>query len=191
MILIAGLGNPGKKYEKTRHNVGFMVLDALANKLKCEFRADKKNKALITEHTMTFEGRTGKTRLLLVKPQTYMNNSGESISKIVNFYKLRPADQVWIIHDDIDIEIGKLRIRLNGSSAGQKGVQSIIDSLGTDEFIRFRIGIKPQGGQLKPSEEFVLEKFKISERKIMENKLKEVVDALTDAIKDGIEIKTA
>ncbi|MBW6431644.1 aminoacyl-tRNA hydrolase [Patescibacteria group bacterium] len=187
MILIAGLGNPGSKYEKTRHNVGFMVLDHLAKNFDVDFKEDKKNKALIAEHTTTFEG---KTRLLLVKPQTFMNNSGETIARLVNFYKLHPEDQVWIIHDDLDIEIGTLRVRINGSSAGQKGVQSVIDKLGTDKFIRFRIGIKPSSKQLKPAEEFVLEKFNPQEKEIIKDKIKETSLLIVRAIDKGIEKTT-
>jgi peptidyl-tRNA hydrolase, PTH1 family len=190
MILIAGLGNPETKYEKTRHNVGFMMLDSLAENLGVEFKEIKKFDAKIAEHTMTFKDRTGRTRLLLAKPQTYMNNSGISISKLVNFYKLRPEDQVWIIHDDLDIEIGTLRIRLNGSSAGQKGIQSIIEKLGTDKFIRFRIGIKPTDGQKGSAEEFVLEKFKPEERKIINTKIEETIQLIKRAIDKGIENTT-
>lgn len=191
MILIAGLGNPGEKYEKTRHNIGFIVLDELAAKFGAEFKEDKKKNAQIAEHTMNFEGQAGKTRLLLVKPQTYMNDSGVAIAKIVNFYKLRPKDQVWIIHDDLDIELGTIRVRLSGSSAGQKGVQSIIDCLGTEEFIRFRIGIKPSSRQIVRAEDFVLKKFTINEKRIIENKIKEVVDIITNSVDKGIEKTTA
>lgn len=190
MILIAGLGNPGAKYEKTRHNIGFMILDALAKNFDADFKEDKKNKAQIAEHTMTFEGRTGRTRLLLVKPQTFMNNSGETITRLVNFYKLRPEDQVWIVHDDLDIEIGALRVRLNGSSAGQKGIQSIIEKLGTDKFIRFRVGIKPPTKQPKPAEEFVLEKFNAQEKKIINKKINETIQLIVEAIDKGIENTT-
>jgi peptidyl-tRNA hydrolase, PTH1 family len=190
MILIAGLGNPGARYEKTRHNVGFMILDALAKKFDVEFKEDKKKKVQIAEYTMTFEDRTGRTRLLLVKPQTFMNNSGEAIAHLVNFYKLRPDDQVWIVHDDLDIEIGTLRVRLNGSSAGQKGVKSIIDKLGTDKFIRFRVGIKPTTKQSKPAEEFVLEKFNPEEKRFIKEKINRTTQLIVKAIDKGIENTT-
>jgi len=190
MILIAGLGNPGTKYEKTRHNIGFMVLDGLATKLGAELKEDKKRNAQIAEHTMTFEGRRDRVRLLLVKPQTYMNNSGEVISEIVNFYKVRPEDQVWIVHDDLDIEIGMIRVRPSGSSAGQKGIQSVIEKLGTNKFIRFRVGIKPIEKQTKPAEDFVLEKFKPEEKKIIKEKTEEVVELIIKAIDKGIETTT-
>lgn len=190
MILIVGLGNPGKKYEKTRHNVGFMVLDRLAKELAGEFRTSEKFNAEIAEATATFPGEKKKVRLILAKPQTFMNNSGESVIKLVNFYKFRTEDQVWVVHDDLDIELGTIRIRISGSSAGQKGIESIIEKLGTDKFVRFRIGIKPQEGQPKAAEEFVLEKFRPEEKKLIDEQIIKVVESLFHAMDRGI-IKTS
>lgn len=186
MILIVGLGNPGKKYERTRHNVGFMVLDALAKKLAGEFKPSAKFNAEIAEATATFPGEKKKMRLILAKPRTFMNNSGESVAKLVNFYKFRTEDQVWVVHDDLDIELGTIRIRLDGSSAGQKGIQSIIKKLGTDKFVRFRVGIKPTDKQKKSAEEFVLEKFRPEEKKIIDEQITKVVENLFDAMDRGI-----
>jgi peptidyl-tRNA hydrolase, PTH1 family len=187
MILIAGLGNPGKHYEKTRHNFGFMVLDALAKDFKADFKESKRFHAEIAEVTVPFK--TKHVRVLLAKPQTFMNNSGQAVEALISFYKLRPEDQVWIVHDDLDVDLGTVRIRVNGSSAGQKGVQSIINHLGKDEFVRFRMGIRPEGGQPKPAEEFVLEKFRAEEKEIVEEEVKQVLEIIIDGLDKGI-VKT-
>jgi PTH1 family peptidyl-tRNA hydrolase len=186
MIVIVGLGNPGTKYEKTRHNVGFMVLDKFAANTKAEFKMSEKFNAEVAETTLTFPGERKHVRTLLVKPQTFMNNSGDAVSKIVNFYKVRIEDQQLIVHDDLDIDLGTLRIRLSGSSAGQKGVGSIIDKLGTDKFARFRMGIKPEGGQTKPAEEFVLEKFRPEEMEVIEGEIDEAISELFEAADKGL-----
>lgn len=186
MLLIVGLGNPGKKYEKTRHNVGFTVLDRFAKEVKTGFKPSTKFESEIAEATLTFPGEKKHVKVLLAKPQTYMNESGKAVAKLVNFYKFRTSDQVWIVHDDLDIDLGKIRIRLNGSSAGQKGIQSIIESLGTDQFVRFRVGIKPDGGQNKPAEEFVLENFKTDELETVEEEIEEAVRELIESCNRGI-----
>lgn len=186
MLIIAGLGNPGRKYEKTRHNVGFMVLDKFAENEGTSFKFSEKFNAELAEATITFPGEKKHVRVLLVKPQTFMNNSGEAIAKLVNFYKIRTEDQLMIVHDDLDIELGTLRIRLNGSSAGQKGVQSIIEKLGTNAFVRFRVGIRPEEGQTKAAEEFVLEKFRPEERKVIKNEVGQIVEELLKACDRGI-----
>ena len=133
MKLIAGLGNPGKEYAKTRHNSGFMVMDLLAQHNQIEI--DKKK----------WHARIAKVKLhgedvILAKPETYMNESGKSIAEIVRFYDIAPED-IMIIHDDMDLPTGSLRIRKNGSSGGQKGMKSIIQAIGTSEFPRIRVGV--------------------------------------------------
>ncbi|CAM4124386.1 aminoacyl-tRNA hydrolase [Erysipelothrix inopinata] len=133
MKVIVGLGNPGKEYEKTRHNAGFMVVDGLADKLNIDINT-KKHKALIgVGH---YQGQ----KIMLVKPQTYMNLSGETVGEIVRYYDL-DLDDLLIVSDDLDSEIGVIRIRLKGSSGGQNGIKSIINHLGTQEFNRLKIGI--------------------------------------------------
>lgn len=184
MILIVGLGNPGEKYKKTRHNVGFMVLDRLAEKLESEFKMSEKFNAEIAEATVQFK--TKRVRVLLAKPQTFMNNSGEAVAKLVNFYKFRTEDQVWVVHDDLDIELGTIRIRISGSSAGQKGIGSIIKKLGIDKFVRFRVGINPADGQPKAAEEFVLEKFRPEEKKIIEEQIIKAIESLFHTMDRGI-----
>lgn len=186
MILVIGLGNPGKEYAQTRHNVGFMVLDQLAEKEKVTFKYSDKYNADIAETILIFPKEKKHAKVMLAKPQTFMNNSGEAVSKLVNFYKLRTEDQVFVVHDDLDIELGALRIRLNGSSAGQKGIQSIIEKLGNDNFIRFRMGIRPKEGQTKAAEEFVLEKFKPDEKKIIDKEIIKVIEMIIGACDRGI-----
>ncbi len=133
MKLIVGLGNPGSQYESTRHNIGFMVADRLARELGTNTPPWEKD-----EKKNVLTARVGD--VLLVKPQTYMNKSGYAVSALVNFYKLTPSD-VWVIHDDIDLPLGKIRIRSQGASAGHNGIDSIITQLKTDQFVRFRLGI--------------------------------------------------
>lgn len=153
MKLIVGLGNPGKEYEKTRHNVGFMIVDALASSWKLE----KKLQAEISEATIDAE------RVLLAKPQTFMNLSGEAVQKIASFYKIDPADVV-IIYDDVDLEFGKLRVRHGGSSGGHNGVKSVLQHLG-DEFIRFRVGVRNETvNNPIATDKFVLAPFSSAEQ---------------------------
>lgn len=133
MKLIAGLGNPGKEYEKTRHNSGFMAMDALAAKTGASVTTEKWN--ALTANIM-IDGQ----KVILMKPLTYMNESGSAVSQAVNFYHIDPAD-VLIMHDDMDLPTGSVRIRKNGSAGGQKGMKSIIDCLGTSEIARIRIGV--------------------------------------------------
>lgn len=189
MILIAGLGNPDKKYEKNRHNVGFMALDELALSFGVDFKEDKKRNAHTAEYTLTFPDQKKKVRTVLVKPHTYMNNSGEAIQKIAKYYQIKP-ENVWIIHDDLDIDLGLIRTRFGGSSAGQKGIQSIIDHLGTKEFYRFRFGIRPPEGQRGSSEEFVLKNFSKDERQIVDIKIKELIDIIKESADRGPENTT-
>ncbi len=133
MKLIAGLGNPGKEYEKTRHNSGFMAIDLLAEKLNVSVASVKWN-------ALTEIVRIGGQPVLLMKPLTYMNESGNAVIQAVNYYHIDPSD-VLIIHDDMDLPVGSVRIRKKGSSGGQKGMKSIISHMGTDEISRIRIGV--------------------------------------------------
>ena len=156
MKLIIGLGNPGTKYEKTRHNIGFMVLDVL---IKNEQFDSKKVK--------------------LIKPQTFMNNSGQEVKKITDYYKIKPED-IIVIHDDIDLPLGKIKIQQNRSSAGHKGVQSIIDSLGTKDFTRMRIGIRPEE-LIQETEKFVIQKFTQEEQDIINETIKKAATLVATA----------
>ena len=143
MKLVFGLGNPGKEYEKTRHNTGFMTLDRLADKHGIVINACK-------DKGMSGKGMIGGEKVVLVKPLTYMNLSGECVRAYVDFYKVDPASDVIVIYDDIDIEPGKLRIRKNGSTGSHNGMKSVIKCLGTEVFARVRVGVgaKPDGWDL-------------------------------------------
>lgn len=168
MKIIVGLGNPGDKYKITRHNAGFMAVDFLVAKLGLAWEMNKKFNALIVK-----DGET-----LYVKPQTFMNNSGQSVQAVLNYYKLLPSkpffpsllmrglgggsdlsEVLTVIHDDLDIELGRIKESVDSRSAGHNGVQSIIDFLGTKNFKRIRIGIKSEMLDKIPAEKFVLQKF--------------------------------
>lgn len=160
-MIIVGLGNPEKKYSNTPHNIGFEIVDKIAKEKGFPaFKLAKKFKALISE----------KDDLILVKPETYMNNSGLSVSKIVKFYK---AKDLVVIHDDIDLPLGRIKISENRGSAGHKGIDSIIKELGTKDFKRVRIGIQPEK---KPEnvEKYVLTKLKKQAKKTILDSLKEI-----------------
>lgn len=144
--LIIGLGNPGKQYDKTRHNVGFMVVDYLASKSNIDFKSHKKSNSEIAEYD----------NLILAKPQTFMNNSGNVVKKLIGYFNIA-NDDVLVVYDDVDIELGKVRYKTEGSSAGHKGMQSIIDNLGTNETKRIRIGVGNSGNQ--DTSDHVLGKF--------------------------------
>ncbi|MBI4919782.1 aminoacyl-tRNA hydrolase [Candidatus Azambacteria bacterium] len=169
--LIAGLGNPGKEYENTRHNVGFLFVDALAEKLNApEFTYDKKLKSEIS-----------KSEILLAKPQTFMNKSGEAVSALIKYYhptgdhpkggKIKP-ENILIVHDDIDILWGDFKFSFGRSSAGHKGVESIIKALKTKNFWRLRIGIKPDAKKHISADKIILKKFTSAEMKTLDKTIK-------------------
>ena len=149
MKLIVGLGNPGKEYERTRHNAGFMVIDKVAEKCSLSFNKTKVN-ALVAE------GKVHGESVMLMKPQTYMNLSGNAVSEAVRFYKLDLSD-LLIIHDDLDLPVGKIRIRESGSAGGQNGMKNIINLLGTQDIRRIRVGIDKN--KLIPVPDYVLGKI--------------------------------
>lgn len=134
MILIVGLGNPGNEYENTRHNMGFHVIDNLANKHGINVNVNK-------YRAMTGSGYIEGRKVLLVKPQTFMNASGESVRKFIDFYKISPKDDLIVIYDDIHLDVGRIRIRKNGSAGGHNGMKNIIAHLGTSDFPRVRVGV--------------------------------------------------
>lgn len=183
MKLIVGLGNPGKEYEATRHNVGFWAVDFLAEKvLKAEkFRLEKKFNAEIAE--IKNQGQ----QLLLVKPQEFMNKSGEAVLKIAQYYKVDPAD-IIVVCDDAYLEVGQARIRLGGQSGGHNGLESIISEFGS-EFWRVRIGIGDQG-DLK-LEDYVLQKISSLDRKIVDQIIDITLkDVLNSIVSDNLENKS-
>jgi len=191
MKLIVGLGNPGKEYEGTRHNAGFMVLDKVASNKEIapvgsvlNFAEKKKFKALIAETSANGE------KVILVKPQTFMNLSGETVSKILQFYK-SDIENLVVVSDDVDMPLGHIRVRHSGSSGGHKGLQNIIDTLGSDQFVRVRIGISAGGPYSQESDnrenrietkDFVLAKFSEREIKTIDKVAKSASDAIVKTI---------
>lgn len=167
MKIIAGLGNPEKKYELTRHNAGFMAVDVLAKELGESWKKEKKFNTEIIK--------TGD--IILAKPLTYMNLSGEAVQKILSYYKLNVKDLI-VIHDDIDIALGKYKISADSRSAGHNGVQSIIDALGTKNFKRIRVGIKTEKKEKIPVDKFVLQKFKKEELEIINQITKKIINEI-------------
>ena len=169
MFIIAGLGNPARQYEKTRHNAGFDAIDLLAQKYNIKIN-EKKHKSLCG--TGIIEGQ----KALLVKPQTFMNLSGESIAAALNFYKLAPETNLIVIYDDISLPPGKLRIRKKGSAGGHNGIKSIINHTGTQEFLRIKIGVgeKPQGWDLA---DYVLGRFSKEDRELAQEDFEKACEA--------------
>ena len=178
MYLIAGLGNPTKTYEGTRHNVGFDMIDVLGNKFGIDVTT-KKHKALVGRGII--EG----MRVILAKPQTYMNLSGESIREIADFYKIEP-ENIIIIYDDISLDVGRLRIRKKGSAGGHNGIKKIIAHLGTQEFPRIKVGIgeKPEGWDLA---DYVLSKYSKEEQKALDEASEGVSGAVKLIVMDDID----
>ena len=176
MYLIAGLGNPTREYEKTRHNVGFEAIDILADKAGTTV-TEKKHKALYGK------GYIGGQKVILAKPQTYMNLSGESIREIADFYKIEP-ENIIILCYDINLSEGQLRIRLKGSAGGHNGLKNIISHLGTQEFPRIRIGVgeKPRGMDLA---DYVLGRFPKEQQVVMEEAYRDAAEAACMMIEDG------
>ncbi|MDE6888797.1 MAG: aminoacyl-tRNA hydrolase [Eubacterium sp.] len=169
MYLIAGLGNPTRQYEKTRHNIGFDTIDKIAEEYHISVM-DVKYRSLCGS------GMLAGQKVLLLKPQTYMNNSGEAIRAAMDFYKLDPAEQLLVIYDDISLEPGNIRIRLKGSAGGHNGMKSIIEHIGTEEFARIKVGVgaKPEGWDLA---DHVLSRFFKQEREHVEEAVKDAVSA--------------
>ena len=173
MFLIVGLGNPDKKYEKTRHNIGFDTIDALAEQYHITMN-DHKHKALCG--TGVIEG----VKVLLAKPLTYMNLSGDSVAEIVNFYKLDPESEMIVIFDDISLAPGNIRVRKKGSAGGHNGIKSIIARCGTQNFMRIKVGVgeKPQGWDLA---DHVLGRFSTEDRVLVEDAIRDAKIADRDA----------
>ncbi|MCS7203757.1 MAG: aminoacyl-tRNA hydrolase [Thermodesulfovibrio sp.] len=177
MILIAGLGNPGKKYKNTRHNVGFMVVDELAKRYRLQFR--KEDDYLIAV------GGIENRIITLIKPSTYMNLSGKALKKLADEKILKNLpDSLIVIHDDLDLPVGKIKIKRNGSSGGHRGIQSIIEYLGTKDFIRIKVGIgKPERGDVS---DYVLSKFSEEQKELIKQKILKASDAVITILKEGI-----
>lgn len=178
MIIIVGLGNPGRKYTKTRHNVGFMVVNELVKKYGLKFKKD--NEYLIAE------GRIGNKDVIIIKPSTYMNFSGVAVKKLMNkeIFNALPNSLI-VVHDDLDLSLGKIKIKINGSSGGHRGVQSIIDSIGTKNFIRVKVGIGKDSSQ--DATDYVLSPFTEAQKGIIKEKISDAVSSIVVIIDKGVE----
>lgn len=177
MYIIAGLGNTGKEYVNTRHNAGFMVLDALAGQLGADI-SERKHKALCGKAVI------GGEKVILLKPQTYMNSSGESVRAAADYYKV-PPEQVLVVYDDVSLAPGQLRIRAKGSAGGHNGIKSIIAHLGTQEFPRVRVGVGEKPPRMDLAD-YVLGHFSQGEKKIMEEAAAEAAEAVCEVVTKGI-----
>ena len=177
MYAIVGLGNPDKKYDKTRHNVGFDVIDELAQQMGISVNA-KRHKALCGLSSI------GTEKVILVKPQTYMNLSGESVRAVMDFYKLDPKTDLIVISDDISLPTGKIRIRGKGSAGGHNGLKSIIAHAGTQDFMRVKVGVGANEGDLV---KHVLGKFGKNERALVDDAIIDAAGAVKVMITDSIE----
>jgi PTH1 family peptidyl-tRNA hydrolase len=175
--LIVGLGNPGNSYQDTRHNIGFMVMDVLATRLGTAFQVEKRWES----HVAKFSGG------FLVKPQTYMNLSGRAVGSVGRFYKITPQETL-VVFDDVDLPLGRLRLRASGSAAGHNGLKSLISTLGTDQFPRVKVGIgadsgRPAGDRLVGH---VLGKFSEDEKAAVAQAVDRAADAVMGALKSGL-----
>lgn len=178
MYIIAGLGNPTKEYEKTRHNVGFEVLDRIAKEYDIDV-STAKHKALCGKGMIEGE------KVVLVKPQTYMNLSGESLREVSVFYKVEP-ENIIILYDDIALDVGKLRVRPKGSAGGHNGIKSIIANLGTENFPRVRVGVGEKPKQMDLAA-YVLGRFSKSEAEIMDEAYDKACKAVATIIREGVD----
>lgn len=177
MYLIAGLGNPTKEYEHSRHNMGFDCIDILAKKLNVKLKRSKFG-ALVGKCTV------GSEAVLLVKPLTFMNLSGNAIGPLAKYYKVDTKSQLIVIYDDTDLDVGKIRIRKKGSAGGHNGMKSIIQHLGHEEFLRIRVGIGKRPEYMDMID-FVLGTFPANERKLIDEALANAADAAEDAVRNG------
>lgn len=176
--LIVGFGNPGRQYRGNRHNVGFMLVDSLAKRLGVAF-SRMESRALVTKTNFKDNW------LILAKPQTYMNLSGQAVAALVNFYKIS-LDQLLIAYDDVDLPLGTIRLRPMGGSAGQKGMQSTIERLGTEKFPRIRIGVDRPPGRMQAAA-YVLQDFSKDEIELVDHTIDRATDAVLVYITEGLE----
>ncbi|AMY24120.1 aminoacyl-tRNA hydrolase [Rhodococcus fascians] len=177
--LIVGLGNPGPQYDKTRHNVGFMVADALAGRVGSSFSSHKKSNSDIVQARL--DGRS----VVVAKPRTFMNLSGQPVAALARFFSVDPANIV-VVHDELDIDFGALRLKLGGGEGGHNGLRSISQHLGTKDYLRVRVGVGRPPGRMDPAS-FVLKPFSTPERKDLGVVIEEAADAAELLLKVGLE----
>ena len=178
-LLVVGLGNPGENYARTRHNVGFMVADLLAGRLGAKFKAHKRSGAEVVT------GRLAGHAVVLAKPRCYMNESGRQVGPLAKFYSVAPAD-VIVIHDELDLDFGRIRLKTGGGEGGHNGLRSVANALGTKDFQRVRIGIGRPPGRKDPAT-FVLETFSAAERPEIPTICEQAADATELLIAQGLE----
>lgn len=176
--LIVGLGNPGREYKETRHNIGFMLLDRLVDRLNLSFTR-MESKALVTK------GNYQDRRLILAKPQTYMNLSGQAVGSLARYYKI-PLENLLVVYDDVDLPIGTIRIRASGGSGGHQGMNSIIERLGTQDFPRLRLGIERPPGRMEAAD-YVLQDFSKAEVEFLPVLLDRAAQAVLVFIGQGVD----
>ncbi len=175
--VIAGLGNPGRQYRAHRHNVGYMVLDRLAATNGLTF-------GRVQQESLIASGRIGERDVILAKPQTYMNASGRAVSQLVRYYKT-PLDRLLVVYDDLDLPLGTLRFRDSGSAGGHRGVESLVEAMGSQSFSRLRLGIGRPPGQMDPAD-YVLEPFREDEKSLLDQVLREAVAGIHTFLSVGI-----
>ncbi|MCG5430941.1 aminoacyl-tRNA hydrolase [Mycobacterium sp. MYCO198283] len=178
-LLVVGLGNPGPRYATTRHNVGFLVADILADRMGAGFKAHKKSGADAAT------GRLAGRSVVLAKPRTYMNESGRHVAALANFFSVSPADLI-VVHDELDIDFGRIRLKLGGGEGGHNGLRSISSALGTKDYLRVRVGIGRPPGRKDPAT-FVLENFSAAERKEVPTICEQAADATELLLQHGLE----
>jgi len=177
-LLIIGLGNPGRGYRRNRHNIGFQVLDALAESLDARFTRMQAN-ALVTD------ARLDGIRVILAKPQTFMNNAGQSVGSLARFFRL-PAEQILAVYDDLDLPLGALRLRPGGGTGGHRGLGSIVDHLGLDDFPRLRFGIGRPPGAMDPAD-YVLQDFGRADEELVSSNVERAVACIRSFALEGVQ----
>jgi peptidyl-tRNA hydrolase, PTH1 family len=177
-FLIAGLGNPGPAYRQNRHNVGFMVAEAFAEIAQIPLRR-------VECRALVGKGEFDDKRLVIAKPQTYMNDSGQAVSALMRFYKI-PVEQLLVVHDDLDLPFGTLRLRPEGGTGGQRGMESIVEKLGTRAFARLRVGIGRPPGRMDPRD-YVLHDFETQQLELLPEIMDTAVGAIRMFLAEGIE----
>jgi PTH1 family peptidyl-tRNA hydrolase len=178
-LLVVGLGNPGPNYAKTRHNIGFMVADILADRMSSNFKVHKRSGAEVAT------GHLGGRSVVLAKPRVFMNESGRQVGPLANFYSVPPAD-VIIVHDELDIDFGRIRLKLGGGEGGHNGLRSVASVLGTKNFQRVRVGIGRPPGRKDPAA-YVLENFSAAERSELPTICEQAADATEMLVELGLE----
>ena len=176
--VVAGLGNPGEEYSRSRHNAGFRVLDQIAKSKHVEFDR-RKFKGLLAETDLAG------VRALLVKPQTYYNGSGECLSAVLGYYRV-PSSRLIVVHDELDLEVGRLRLKRGGSDAGNRGVRSVAQSLGNPDFVRIRVGVSRPPGE-SDSKDYLLESMSAQARTSLDKSMERAAEAVEAIIAEGLE----